>query len=83
MIINENIKKIKTFDYYLRHCKICGEIYKAYPKNGKRTKSRICDSCKKTIFVKRNESILKTKQLIKEVEDEYNRTNNIRTKSFI
>ncbi len=82
MICGEKRLNYKCFEYYLRHCDNCGEIFKAYSKNGKRPKRRICDKCKEKIFNQRTEDILKTKQLIKEVENELSRNNN-ESKPFI
>lgn len=83
IVLEENKRKTKTFDYYLRHCKCCGEIYKAYAKDGCRPKSRMCNSCKEDVYKKRTEAIMKTKQLIMEVENEYNRELDFKSETFI
>jgi len=73
LIGNKEVEKeTKKFNTYIRRCKYCGNLYEAYlNKYGKRPKSKVCEECKKEIYKKRTESILKTKKTIKEVKNEF------------
>jgi len=57
--------KYKKFKYYLRQCKICGEIFKAYSHNGQRPQTRTCPVCKDRIDKMRLKKIIETKLKVK------------------
>ena len=63
-------EKYKRFKYYLRQCSICDEIFKAYSKNGRRPRLKLCPECKNIINKKRLAKIMETKTRLKELRDE-------------
>ena len=71
------VEKYQRFKYYLRQCEVCDEIFKAYSKNGKRPKGKLCQVCKKMINKKRLDKIMETKLRIKEIREHELVGNNI------
>lgn len=57
--------KYKKFKYYLRQCKICSDIFKAYSHNGQRPQTRTCPVCKERIDKMRLRKIIETKLKVK------------------
>jgi hypothetical protein len=57
--------KYKKFKYYLRQCKICLDIFKAYSHNGQRPQTRTCPICKDRIDKMRLRKIIETKLKVK------------------
>lgn len=53
--------KYKRFEFYLRQCKECGDIFKAFSHNGRRPKTRLCEKCKKECNNLRLKHIAETK----------------------
>lgn len=62
--------KYNRFDHYLRQCRICCEIFKAYSHNGKRPKTRLCEKCKKEINNRRLKLIIETKLKLKKLRED-------------
>jgi hypothetical protein len=65
----DRYKKYTRFSYYLRQCRICNEIFKAYSLNGRRPKTRLCPDCKDKINNQRLKTIMKTKLKLKEIRE--------------
>lgn len=63
-------EKYKRFKYYLRQCDVCDNLFKAYSKNGKRPKGKLCPECKAIINKNRLQKIMETKLRVKELRNE-------------
>jgi hypothetical protein len=68
-MIGDVKERINKFKYYLRQCDICDNIYKAYSKNGRRPKGKLCLECKSIVNKNRLAKIIKTKLRIKEIRE--------------
>jgi hypothetical protein len=69
-MFGEKEDKYKCFKYYLRQCRECDEIFKAFSHNGKRPKTRLCPICKSKLNKERLDLIMKTKNKLKEIRHE-------------
>ena len=69
-MLGEEKEKYSKFKYYLRQCRICDNIFKAFSHNGKRPKGRLCSDCKDKINKDRLKLIIKTKNKVKELRND-------------
>jgi len=69
-MLGEEKEKYSKFKYYLRQCRICDNIFKAFSQKSKRTKGRLCSDCKDKINKDRLKLIIKTKNKVKELRNE-------------
>ena len=71
----EKFKKYNPFKYYLRQCRVCDEIFKAYSTTRKRPKGKLCPQCKDKLNKERLALIIKTKQAVKKARNELKKLN--------